>query len=250
MQKINYKEKIHLEYPIQELNLINIDEKLFTVDENDCVKIAGNIKISGEATTINGKQNFAHPIEVNILLSKEKITPQIKAYVDDFEYNIENNIISINLIVKVEGFKEINESFPTTENQEITQIDDSMEMDTITKEQPEERIELQINENSQGEEPVQNEITHNECIDIETSKTDFPINKEKAKLKENYSLLNQVFKKKSIKKETSFFYHVVKQETTYEQIAQIYNLETDVLKEINHDEKIYPGKLILIQNIK
>lgn len=226
MQKINYTEKIKIQEPIQELLLINIEEKLSKIEENDCTKITGNIEISGEVKTIEGKASFSHPIEVNILLDNEQISSEVKAYVDDFEYKIENDSIFINLIIKVEGLKEIDAYFPPQENQEDTQINDD-EIDYVI-----ETLTSNEREAQEISEPIIEEIQEEQAPVITTK----------------YSLLNQIFKNKCIHKETSFFYHVAKTETEYEEIAKRYSLDASYLKQINNGEKIYPGKLILIQN--
>ena len=96
MQKISYKETISLSNQINELLLINIDEKLSQTKESDNIKVSGQINISGEVLCLEGKETFAHPLEVDILLSKEQlINEEAIIKVDDFEYKLIDNKIEI-----------------------------------------------------------------------------------------------------------------------------------------------------------
>lgn len=226
MQKINYKEKILLEETINELLLINIDDELSQTKECDYLKVSGKIKISGEVNTNDGKRNFNHPIDVDILLSNEQLEDkEVKVSIEDFNYSIDDKTINIDLIMKIDGLKEIDAYFPPQEDQEDIQIEKVEE--EIIEEITQPTIELQEERNDL---PLQ-ETDNDEGINIK---------------EEKYSLLNQVFRNKSLKKETSYFFHVVKNQSTYQDIATQYNIDIDELKNANNNEDIYIGKLIYI----
>ena len=117
---------------INELLLINIDDKLDQTKESDCVKISGEIKVSGEVNTDNGKKLFNHPIEVDILLSNDQIVDErITVSIEDFNYSIEDNSILIDLIMKIDGLKEMEPYFPTQENQTIVEVENHQEVERI-----------------------------------------------------------------------------------------------------------------------
>lgn len=235
MQKINYKEKILFKENISELLLINIDEKLSKIEESDFFRINGEIQISGEVKSEEKNINFNHPIEVDIMLSKEQaISEEINISLDDFNYLIRDNSIDINLIMKIDGLKEIEAYFPAQEDKEDAQIEKVNEQRIVEIQENEEIVEEKESYQETIEEIVENEPLYQESIQ-ET------IDKER-----NTSLLNQIFRNKTFKKDTSHLFHVVKTETNYQEIASLYGIDIDKLKKINNDEEIYIGKLILI----
>lgn len=227
MQKINYKENILLDSQIEELLMINIDERLNQGTDNDCIKINGEIKISGEVKTKDGNKSFNHPISVDILLSKDQLdNDKISINIDDFNYKINNQTIEIDLFMKIYGLKEIQAYFPAQEDKENIEIEENTTIDIIEEETRESIIE---------------ESPTNE----ESEKITYEENNEKMN-KQNYSLLSQVFKNKNIKKESTYLLHVVKNETSYQEIASLYNIEINKLRSANNDEEIYKDKLIFI----
>ena len=234
MQKINYNEKIVLKENIKELRLINIDEKLSKTDDKDSIKFIGEIAISGQANCENGLLDFNHPVGVDISLDKSQIeTTDINVSLDDFNYAIIDNYIDIQLIMKIDGLKEIEAYFPSQENKEDIEIDKER---LITEETPTINIE---NENIETDIPnIENDPQIEELI-IETNEISNEDNSSK-------SLLKQIFRNKDIKKEPSYLFHSIKKETTYQEIASIYGVDIAKLKKINNDEEIYIGKLILI----
>jgi len=249
MQKINYKEIIELDSKINELLLINIDERLVQNRDSDCLKISGEIKVSGEVLCDDDKKQFNHPIGVDIMLSKEQLMENnVTISIDDFNYVIENNSIAIEIIMKIEGLKEIEAYFPTQENQEDTKIDNLRKEDIKILEEiiPQENT-TNKNNIEEIEETPKIKIIQPLIEDDRYNKEEFVyIEETKEEHGEKYSLLNSIFKKRGIKKETCFFIHVIKEETTYEQISDIYKIEVNKIKSVNKDEKLYKGKLIFI----
>ena len=225
MQRINYKEVITLENKINELLLINIDEKLIHTKQSDTIKVGGQININGEVSTDKGKECFLHNIDVDILLSKDQlINEEVNITVDDFEYILKNNTIHIDLIIKIDGLKEIEPYFPSQEDQEDIQVEEVFVFDEDRNESIREELI-----------DTPNEI--NSSI-IEDS----PIYEQKAP----YSLLKQIFKHKVHKSDSSYLFHVVKNEKSYKEIADAYALDEEFLKHTNNDEDLLPGKLIFI----
>lgn len=265
MQKINYKEKILLDEKIDELVLINIDDRLIQTQESDCLKISGEIKISGEVKTENRSKNFSHPIDIDIILSKDQlIDEKVELSIDDFDYVLIDNCIEINLILKIVGLKEVDAYFPTTNDQENIQVSENEHSTTRNEDDfktiNEEISEINeqctvIQENNETKEKTLNdsikinldeEINITELNDLDNQIEEIqpePINEIKHK---KNSLLDQVFKNKSLKKDTSFLFHVVKKDTSYKEISAIYNIEENDLRKANNDEEIFIGKLILI----
>ena len=213
MNKINYKESIDLINEIKELLIINIDENFTTIDEDDFINIKGEIRISGEVKLEEEKKSFLHPVNVDISLSKQQLTnDNVKISIDDFTYNINNNIINIDLFLKIEGLKEMEESFPAKDDRETIQI----------------------------EEVIDDENLNNDSTSIND------IFDDSSESNHSDSLLSQIFKNRSVKKESISLIHVVKNETTYEEIASLYNLNPQIIENANKGKEIKNGKLIFI----
>jgi hypothetical protein len=231
MQKITYQDNIVLTNTINELLLINIDEDLNQTKESNNIKINGKININGEVNTINGKENFLHALDVDILLDKDQlIQEEVLVAVDDFEYSIQDNYIDINLIIKIDGLKELEPYFPSQEDQRDIQVDKEEsslieETDSLTIES--EQLPPTI-------EPSSTNV-------IEIIDNSLPIT-----TKQHSSLLNQIFKGKRLNKTTNYFLHVVKTECGYKDIASIYNCNEEELKQLNNNQKLYIGKLVFI----
>ena len=226
MNKINYKESIDLLSPIKELLIINIDENFTTTNKTDFVNVKGEIRISGEVEIENERKSFIHPIDVDISLSKEKLSnDNVNLLIDDFTYNINNNFIDIDLFLKIEGLKEMEESFPSQDDREVVQVSEN----NIEDENEPEVIDEQLSFSEDVD------LTSNESEDFFDRENDQPI-----------PLLSQIFKNRNIKKESVYLIHVVKYETTYQEIASLYNLDENLIKEANIGKKIEKGKLIFI----
>ena len=229
MQKINYQDTIVLNNPIKELLLINIDEQLNQIKEINNIKITGAINISGEVITDIGKENFMHGLDVDILLDKDQLIQEhVIVNVDDFEYELSNNEIKINLIIKIDGLKELEPYFPAQEDQGYFEIENS---DPIFLEEVQ---DININE-----------IQENINIPLEIIPEVIEHQPPEQNIRSN-SLLRQIFKSKQLNTSTNYLFHVVKEKCTYKDIAEIYNCNEEVLKNLNNNQDIYIGKLIHI----
>ena len=121
MQYINLNKSIELENKIQDLLLISIDEKLDTIDDKEGVRITGKIAIGGNAKTLEGDKVFSDAIDLDIFLSYEEIEERnaLKVAVSDFNYKIENNKLDLDITLSIDGLKEIIQTFPSKEDNEL-----------------------------------------------------------------------------------------------------------------------------------
>ena len=213
MNKITYKESIKLLSKIKEIEMINIDDNINMVDEDSFINFKGDIIISGIAILNDKNETFSYPINLDISLSKEQIDSDPNISIGDFSYTINENAIEITLDLKIDGLKEFETEFHTEENNEI----------------------------------IPQEIGSHEEI-IENKEPD-SYKKEPEILNEKQSLLSSIFKRK-IKKDSIYLIHVVKEETSYEDIANLYNVDLDLLKRRNPNKEIEKGTLIFIPNNK
>ena len=213
MNKITYKESIKLLSKIKEIEMINIDDNINMVDEDSFINFKGDIIISGIAILNDKNETFSYPINLDISLSKEQIDSDPNISIGDFSYTINENAIEITLDLKIDGLKEFETEFHTEENNEI----------------------------------ISQEIESHEEI-IENKEPD-SYKKEPEILNEKQSLLSSIFKR-NIKKDSIYLIHVVKEETSYEDIANLYNVDLDLLKRSNPNKEIEKGTLIFIPNNK
>jgi len=234
MNKINYKESIDLNKKIDELLLINIDDNLTTNSDDDFVNIMGEIKISGEVKIEDKQEAFTHSINVNISLSKEQLSREdINITIDDFTYTINDNLIDIDLYLKINGLKEMDACFPPQEDREVMEVEELDQLLDTTDTIDEESVDSTEIETQEIEE------TQEEIEDIPQEIRE-----------ENFSLLKQVFKTRSLKKERIYLIHVVKNETSYKQISELYGIDENLIKLINNNKEVESGKLIFIPNSK
>ena len=226
MQYINLNKTLSFESQIEDLLLISIDDQIDTVYDKDGVKIAGDILISGKTRTIEDEKEFCDKVELDIFLTDDEIDNrnELKVNVNDFTYNIEDNKLVLNISLKIEGLKEIETTFLTEENNETFEQE---EINEIEEENVYIDIDINVNEDREKEENLE------ESVDL----------KEEP---EKRSLLKTVFSSKRINEEVSWKLHCVKEEKSYEEIANKYNINIDKLKNINKNESIEEGKLIFI----
>lgn len=280
MQNINLNKKIELENKILDLLVISIDDQIETIDDKDCTRLEGKVVISGKAKTLEGEKEFLDYIDIDIFLAKEEIESRndLNVCVNDFNYTLEDNSVIFDILLKVEGLKEIQTTFLAEENNEFFSEEEIEEKNAV-KEQIEDKKELLEEEREKTEEInqvealeekrvyIDKEIEINDTNTIENEEiliTEEQVDKiqneddlideeiiEQNKIEINEetnkkSLLRSVFSNKRFKEEVSWRLHCVKNETSYEEISKKYNVNLDKLIYINKNEKLVEGKLIFL----
>jgi len=270
MQYINLNKTLQLDAKILDLLLISIDDHVDTIDNNEGVRISGKISIGGSAKTLEGNKEFSDNIDLDIFLTYEEIVERntLNISVNDFNYKIEDNKLYLDISLKIDGLKEIETTFLTEEdNQIITEeeIDDEEKkvyideeiivgdarseeiIDKIERSEKEDIVnEIERDERLINEEPVEEIILENKLIEEvneECYGKEIVVEKEEIVKK---SLIKSVFSNKRIKEEISWRLHCVKNETSYEQIANKYGINLNKLISINKNEKLSEGKLIFL----
>lgn len=232
MQYINLNKTIELKNKIEDLLLISIDDQIDTSEDNEGIRVQGKISISGTAKTIDGNEDFSKFIDLDIFLDLEEIMERnsINISINDFTYKLDDNKLIIEIELKIEGLKEIETTFLTSENNE-TDIEEEIEEQVVYIDEDvlveDKNIEEHVDE-------IQEIRNNDETIDLETKQED------------KKSLLKSVFSNRKIKGEVSWKIHCVKGETSYEEIANKYNVKLDKLVSLNKNEKLSKGKLIFI----
>lgn len=235
MQCFNLNKEIDLNNKIEDLLLISIDDKLETIEDKEGIKVIGEILISGNARTSKGVKTFSDKLDLDLFLTYDEIEEKnaVGVSVNDFNYVLTDSVLNLNIVLKVDGLKEIENTFLSEEDIEIFEeeigrenIDEEEDArvyqskEIILKEQIKEKIEEKVKEE-----------TVYTVKDIETPRT---------------SLLKAIFANKRIKEEVSWKLHCVKNETSYEEIAKKYNVNLNKLISINKNEKVSEGKLIFL----
>lgn len=226
MQCFNLTKEIEFEYKIEDLLLFSIDDELDIIDDKDGIKITGEIIIGGNAKTSDGNKEFSDSLHVDIYLDYDSIEERnsLGVSVNDFNYVIKDNTLNINIALKIEGLKEIETTFLSQEDTEF--FEEEIEEERVYEsEEVIEESEVEVEENI-------DKTFIEEIVDLQ--------NESKK------SLLKSVFSNKRIKEEVSWKLHCVKEETSYEQIAQKYNVDLKKLVLLNKNEKIEEGKLIFL----
>ena len=240
MQYINLNKSIELENKIQDLLIINIDEKLDTIEDKEGVRINGKVTIGGTAKTLGGEEKFEDFLDLDIFLVYEEIEERsnLKINIKDFDYVIEDNKLNLEISISIDGLKEIDQTFLSKEDNEIfleEKIEDDIKTvyldEKVDLEDKEERISEEMYVSEKKEKLIQEEIiAENVKEEIITKK----------------SLLKSVFSNKRIKEEVSWKVYCVKEEKSYQQIADKYNLNLEKLISMNKNEEIFVGKLIFL----
>ena len=234
MQCFNLNKDIELQCEIEDLLLISIDDQIETIDDKDGVKVGGKILISGNAKTNEGSKEFSDSIDLDLFLTYDEIEQRssLNVGVNDFNYKIDNNKLNINIVLKVEGLKEIETTFLSQEDCEL--LDEEEIKEELEEIYEEDRTII-------GEEII---------VEDNLTYKDEKIEESCISIKENndskLSLLKSVFSNKRIKEEVSWKLHCVKGETSYEEIAAKYNVSLNKLVSINKNEELEDGKLIFL----
>ena len=239
MQFINLNKVVEMESDILDLLLISIDDQIECIDEDDGVKVSGNIAVGGKVKINNEEKNFSDNIELNMFLTMDEISERssLNVSVNDFSYTIENNKLYLNISLKIEGLKEIETSFLSQEDME------DISEEEVEKEEKKVYIDIDVNVSDRGAsdfiEELNDEVLIEDISKIEDEKfVEKEINKK--------SLLSYIFSNKKIKEEISWKLHCVKKESTYKEIADKYGVDEKKLISLNDNEKIEEGKLIFI----
>jgi len=258
MQHINLNKTIELESKISDLLLISIDDQIETTQDKEGVKIIGNIAVGGKAKTLEGEKTFDDKICLDIFLTEDEIMERnsLNISVNDFSYELDENKLILNISLKIEGLKEIETTFLAQEDNEPFQKEEIEEKETEIEIDKKVYIDVDVDINERNENNdtyiekeeileedniIIEEEDNNEEIKEETEVCERVIEEPKKK-----SLLKSVFSSKKINEEVSWKLHCVKNENSYEEIANKYNVNLNKLISINNNEKLSEGKLIFI----
>lgn len=265
MQYINLNKILGFENNIQDLLLISIDEQIDTINDKDGIRMSGIIAVSGEVKTTKNEK-FEEKIDLDIFLTEEEILDRegLNVSVNDFNYNVDGNKLILDISLKVVGLKEIEVTFPSKEDSEdfstediektieemedsIVYIDENIDVKESKEIENDAILDNLIEDNDVIEDRIINNEEFIESNDAESKKN---IVRDDENVKESKivkkSLIKSVFSNRMIREEVSWKLHCVKGESSYEEVANKYNVNLDRLISINNNEPIEEGKLIFL----
>lgn len=133
---ITLEKKILLDN-IKDLINISVDENVAYLKRNEGIQINGEIQINGIYENVNGiEKTFSDFITVNNIIPYNHIDSldDFSLLVDDFEYSLVDDTLNMYIKLKLNSFKELENSFPTEDDEEKILI----EMEEAQKEEREE----------------------------------------------------------------------------------------------------------------
>lgn len=254
MQQITLTKTIEMENKISNLLLISIDDNIDTINDTDGVRLEGKINISGKAKIEEVEKEFFDYIDLDIFLGYEEIIDRnvLNVMVDDFNYKIDENKLCVNVILKLEGIKEIETTFLAQEDNELIskkEVEEDKEYKgemNLDREEKDAYLDEEVTVVDEKDELVELNEREMEIMNNEEEKIIEIEEKEEPKIDIKKSLLKSVFANKRTKEEVSWKLHCVKNETTYEEIATKYNVSLNKLIQLNKNEDLKEGKLIFL----
>ena len=240
--KFFLEKRIVLENVINEINLINIDDKITYLKRNDGILAKGYLDLTCQYSSIGVLKIFNDKVEINKLILYENIdSNEINISMEDFDYFIKDNVIIFSFKMNIEGYKEVEKTFQS-DIEEKMEIVSNLDVNY-------DDIKSIIN-NDEDIILIENNIDNNEldnkCLDInnEGDSIDFNINGNLSENNKKESFFNSIFKKE--KKVKLYKYRVILENDSYEEIAKEYNINLYKLKEINNNINLKLGNIIKI----
>lgn len=223
MQRIVLKKEIKTKYPIEGISLVNLEDEIEYKSSNDGMYATGVIKISGEYYKGVRNTRFIDEIDVDIFAPFEDLLSrsELRVSIIDFDYKIQDDLISFAVMVDIEGLKEVKKSFPTSDIEE-------------EKEEIIETLDNNINE----EVNLVEDRAGNDNSDFVSEE-----------IKEEVEVIEKVENKKSSNKDETkvcWSFYVVMNNDTYESIANDLNIDLNKLKNLNKNKKLSEGMLIYL----
>lgn len=232
MNRIVLKKEIKAKYPVEGISLVNLEDEIEYKSSSEGMYATGSIKISGEYYKGVRNSKFLDEIDVDIFAPFDDLSSRNELHINiiDFDYKINEDMLLFEVILDVDGLKEINKSFPSEvyeEKEEVLPLDNMENKDEEVMFMEEKEIKEEINMDRAGNDNT--DLVYEEVEEVKEDK------KEQ---------ITKPLKKDETKVYWSF--HVVLNNDTYESIAMDLNINVDLLKKINKNKELIEGMLVLI----
>lgn len=235
MNRIVLKKEIKAKYPVEGISLVNLEDEIEYKSSSEGMYATGSIKISGEYYKGVRNSKFLDEIDVDIFAPFDDLSSRNELHVNiiDFDYKINEDMLLFEVILDVDGLKEMNKSFPSEvyeENEEVLPIETIEKVDEVI-----------IVENNEINEDVILDRSGNDNTDL--------VYEEIKESKDNTIEETKEITTKPIKKDETtvcWSFHVVLNNDTYESIAMDLNIDVNLLKKMNKNKELIEGTLVLI----
>jgi len=226
MQRIVLKKEIKAKYPVDGISLVNLEDEIDYQCSNDGIYANGVIKLSGEYYKGVRTTKFADEIDIDVFAPIDDLVSrnELKVKIIDFDYKIDQDMIFFSVVVDIDGLKDLNKTFPSTDIQEKEEV-------------------LVIEEDradSDNADLVDEEVIQEEVVEEKTQLEE--------EIKELQNKKEEILKPKSTKTESKvcWSFHVVMKDDTYESIASDLSIDVEKLRTLNQDRNLSEGMLIVL----
>ena len=137
MNRIILKKEIKAKYPVEGISLVNLEDEIEYKSSSEGMYATGSIKISGEYYKGVRNSKFLDEIDVDIFAPFDDLSSRNELHINiiDFDYKINEDMLLFEVILDVDGLKEMNKSFPSEvyeENEEVLPIENIEKVDEAT----------------------------------------------------------------------------------------------------------------------
>lgn len=232
---IPFKKDIILNTNIAEITSISLDHTLHIEDEN---LISGTFIVSGEYKMTEASINvepFSYELPFDIAIDDKYDVAEATVDINDFYYEIINdNVLSVNIEVVVDGLEEPLIKEPVEELEPIT-IDRSMIEEELESEM------LQMEAEEENEIPVVEEVKQEEPLTEEEPRC---IEPEDEKIGTLFDSMDD-----SIETYQSYKVYIVRDGDTLDTILEKYSIAKEELECYNDLKEIHIGDKIIIPTV-
>ena len=188
MNRIVLKKEIKAKYPVEGVSLVNLEDEIEYKSSSDGMYATGSIKISGEYYKGVRNSKFLDEIDVDIFAPFDDLSSRNELHINiiDFDYKINEDMLLFEVILDVDGLKEINKSFPSEvyeEKEEVLPLDNIENEDEEVMFEEEKEIKEEINMDRAGNDNT--DLVYEEVEEIKEDKKEQitkPLKKDETKV--------------------------------------------------------------------
>ena len=259
---IPFNKDITFKGNIKEIISIALDDDLTLKGEN---KIVGNFYIKGEYREENEAltlEKYSYKLPVEIEISDQYDTYDATIDIDDFMYEVNKNILSVSIKVKIDNIEKKESINVINDREELKdEIEPNKDIDLDDKfeekkeiigipELKENLIEKEIDKKEEQKEVINKlDKEMNDRLEKE-AKVNKIINDNSNNNSNSFSLIDKNQLNADNNKYLTYFVYKVKEEDTINYIKEKYKVSVDDLSDYNDLEKFGPGVKLIIPSLK
>lgn len=231
MQQIVLQKTVQTKYPIDGITLVNLEDEIEYKNTKDGVYATGVIKINGEYYKGVRNNKFNDQIDVDIFAPLEDLGDrfELKVKIIDFDYKINEDLLFFDIILELDGLKDVKKTFLTSDKMEEEEIIEDKVVEEERSNNPFLSDDIETVKKEDEENDLANGNINNSNLNINKDKK-FPIQFQKSKLKNS----------------VCWSYHVVLKDDTYESISKELNIKEETLRSKNENKELYEGLMLIL----